>query len=277
MLTINDDLSGLSVEQLMNRPHADRFCIDSVASLLSEPGTNSVITKHGSIFLSSCGTREYSIENGLPLLYPSVVINAFVSGQLPFDYYKDSILQYFLLSQIKQRGEINAPESSIHYQRHLYRFSNFVKNLSGSVLDVGCDNPLIGASLYSDKCRYVGLDPFSQDKANFRIAGVAEFLPFSENSFDIVAFNTSLDHVLDHHKALEEAFRVVKPDGYVIVATLTWAKRATLLSDSVHFHHFRKYEIMGALGEFGDITNCVDYSYKDDDHRVESFILVRKK
>ena len=42
-------------------------------------------------------------------------------------------------------------------------------------------------------------------------------LPFSEKSFDIVICNHVLEHVVNEKKALNEIFRVLKPDGWAIL------------------------------------------------------------
>lgn len=47
---------------------------------------------------------------------------------------------------------------------------------------------------------------------------VAEKLPFSDSEFDFVLIVTTICFVDDADKALSEAYRVLKPNGYVIVA-----------------------------------------------------------
>jgi SAM-dependent methyltransferase len=52
---------------------------------------------------------------------------------------------------------------------------------------------------------------------NYLKQAFAEDLPFSENSFDIVCNIAVLEHVRDIERCLQEAVRVVKPDGRVIM------------------------------------------------------------
>ena len=191
-------------------------------------------------------------------------------------YYDDSKLQYFLLSQIKQRGDINAASSNVHYKRHLFRMKEFVKNCRGTILDVGCDNVETSAALFNEECNYLGLDPFSSSKSNFRVVGVGEYLPFCDKSMDNVVFNTSLDHILDYHQALEEARRVLKPGGHIYLSTLIWTANASLLNDAVHFHHFREYEILGALEDM-HVEQAVRYQYKEDQHRYGLYLSAAKE
>lgn len=106
---------------------------------------------------------------------------------------------------------------------------------------------------------------------SFRLVGVAEYLPFRDACLDAVLFNTSLDHVFDHHRALDEAHRTLVIGGRILVATIAWLHSAELIRDHVHFHHFREFEILGALGRF-EIRNLRRYDYKGDAHRYGLYV-----
>lgn len=271
----NDD-NFLDPYTLTSFEHARRITFDEALPILSSPDSGRALSLTNDAQSLTDGTLFYPLHYGLPLLYPISVLEELNNGEIGLDYYSDSIKQYYLLSQIKQRGEINAPSDSIHYQRHLFRMHRFLSSCTGSVLDVGCDNVDISSALFGKECTYVGLDPFTNDTSKFRVIGVGECLPFLSNSFDNVVFNTSLDHILDYHTAIEEAFRVLKPGGRLSIATLIWETNATLLSDSVHFHHFREYEIVGALQEKMNIIELKKYSYKNNSHRYSLFIAANK-
>lgn len=64
-----------------------------------------------------------------------------------------------------------------------------------------------------------GLDPLPpKGEPPFRlVGGLSEYLPFADNSFDVVTFITSLDHVIDVSKTLRECRRVLRPNGTVQV------------------------------------------------------------
>ena len=107
---------------------------------------------------------------------------------------------------------------------------------------------------------------FSNDE--FKILGMAEFLPFRKSSLDYVSFNTSLDHILDYHSGIEEAFRVLKPGGKILISTYVWLYNSTLLSDTVHFHHFREDQLILALKNLFSIERINRYQdIKGSDHR----------
>jgi SAM-dependent methyltransferase len=224
----------------------------------------------------SDGIINYPIIGQSPLLYPDEVVKAWEGGALPLRYVTNPIHQYVLLSQLKQQGEINAPLDSNPYRKHQYRLWHFCKNIKGILLDVGSDKPSHSAALFSNESEYIGLDPYAQGK-EFRVVGLGEVLPFGEDLFDAVIFNTSLDHILDYHTALEEAKRVLKPGGSIVIATYAWLGRASLLSDSVHFHHFREYQIIGALEQGFKIKDVKQYrDPKNSSHRYGLYVRGEK-
>ena len=266
----------ITAEQLQSQPHAKLLTLEEITPLLASPDSGIPLRMREDKSSLTDGKCDYPIVDGTPVLYPANISDAFLRGGLQLQYYEDSKLQYFLLSQIKQRGDINAVSTNVHYQRHLFRMKEFLKNCRGSVLDVGCDNVEISSALFHEKCRYIGLDPFSSSKVAFRVIGVGEFLPLQDNVVDNVVFNTSLDHILDYHQALEEARRVLKPGGNIFLSTLVWTGNASLLNDSVHFHHFRQHEILGALNGM-HIGQIKHYQYKNDLHRYGLYISACKE
>jgi len=172
--------------------------------------------------------------------------------------------------------ETNAPIESEPVLKHLYRLSNFIRTLSGVVLDIGSDQPSHSSKIFPKNCRYLGLDPYAGE-GEFRVIGMGEILPICNESVDVVMFNTSMDHILDHHTAIEEAHRVLKPGGSIIITGYAWLFRGSLLNDSQHFHHFREYEYSGALQPFFDIVDIERYEdVKKSDHRFNIYIAAQK-
>ena len=246
--------------------------------LLISPDTKSILKPSESEVLNliTDGTNNYSMYESSPVLYPKEISESWVERRLPLEYNYSALLQYTLLSQIKQYGEINVPLSSDPARKHQWRFKDICKDLNGIVLDVGCDEPSHSTLLIPKICKYIGLDPYA-GKGEFRIIGLGEILPISSESVDAVTYNTSLDHILDYHTALEEAHRVLKPDGSVVIATYSWLDRATLLTDDVHFHHFRDYEVLGAVEEYFSIKKIKRYEDpKCDNHRYGLYIMACK-
>lgn len=247
--------------------------------LLISPDTKKELiasSSEGSDFLRD-ETTSYLIKDGCPLLYPKEITSTALNNDMVLSDYASPLQQYFLLSKIKQSGEINAPLDSAPARKHQFRFKDFCKVLTGLVRDIGSDKPSHSMQFLPSGCEYLGLDPYAGD-GEFRLIGLGEILPINNSSVDAVLFNTSLDHILDYHTALEEAYRVLRPSGRVVIATYAWIERATLLTDSVHFHHFREYEIFGALEKYFEIEDLRRYEDpKDATHRYGLYVMAKRR
>jgi len=170
----------------------------------------------------------------------------------------------------------NSDIESSDYKTLINDLKEFCKNIKGTVLDIGCGDPKIGAFVFSDECSYIGLNPNSHSIEG-RVNGYAEINPFNDNVFDCVLFNGSLDHILDHYTAVEEAYRVLKPGGKMIVTALVWEAQADMLRDTVHFHHFRRRELEALFREYClSITHFASYPWKFNNHRHVEFFELKK-
>ena len=125
----------------------------------------------------------------------------------------------------------------------LRRFGNTSKPVK--ILDVGCGT---GSDLtfFSQFGKTVGLDlsPVAIDYChkrgfpNVKLANALS-LPFSDNTFDVVALLDVLEHIDDDIAVLKEAHRVLKPGGIVIVTApalpFIWSVHDTMQN------HLRRY------------------------------------
>ena len=93
-----------------------------------------------------------------------------------------------------------------------------------AVLEIGCGDGRISSKLAPGCASFIAIDPDKKsiDKAkttfpgiDFRV-GSGEKNSFPESSFDIVIFTLSLHHQ-NSYRALDEASRVVKTNGQVII------------------------------------------------------------
>jgi len=78
------------------------------------------------------------------------------------------------------------------------------------LLDVGCGT---GLSFQAFECEWTGLDPSEEllkQCEGKTVKGVAEKLPFEDNSFDVVLCVSSLHNFNDPEKGIEEIKRVGK-------------------------------------------------------------------
>jgi len=92
----------------------------------------------------------------------------------------------------------------------------------GILLDLGCGGKPYEI-IFSDIVEeYIGIDLPPTKTSNKQIKkpdvyGSALKLPFKSESFDTILCTQVLEHVPEPKKLLEEAFRVLKGDGYLIM------------------------------------------------------------
>jgi SAM-dependent methyltransferase len=106
------------------------------------------------------------------------------------------------------------------------------------VLDIGCGHADFLAPVYARTQFTFGLDPdkLALDKnttVQMRVAGLADTLPFCDESFDAVTSVWLCEHLADPEGAFREMRRVLKPGGHVVFLTPnawnynTWLIRLT--------------------------------------------------
>lgn len=111
------------------------------------------------------------------------------------------------------------------------------------VLDVGCGTGVLTRQLARrpDVASTVGVDvaPSLLVRARELAAGLdvefdeadARSLPFDDETFDVVVFDSTLSHVPGPERAVEEAFRVLRPSGRLAVFDGDYATATVALGD----------------------------------------------
>lgn len=127
-----------------------------------------------------------------------------------------------------------------------------------TVCDIGCAKGFLVCSF-----RKQGIEAYGADISEYALRNSAKevsgylvlcdvgktHLPFKDNSFDLVTMMETLQFVTDHHKALEEARRILKPNGCMCI-TLNF-KRAVTRNDpyyvNIHDESFwtKEFESLG--------------------------------
>lgn len=95
----------------------------------------------------------------------------------------------------------------------------------------------VGSGIFAEKLGIeFGVDPsenmllFAQKRGVKVKKGIAEILPYSDSSFDLALFITSLCFISDPEGALLEAYRVLNENGSVIVAFI---KKDSVLGETI--------------------------------------------
>ena len=118
----------------------------------------------------------------------------------------------------------------------------------GEVLDIGCGNKPY-ASLFSDEVTsYVGVDIEQSHLKKVDIICPATAIPLPDNSFDTVFSTQTIEHVFDHRLLLQEAFRLLRPGGHLILSgPFYWP----LHEEPYDFFRFTRYGFEQLLQQAG--------------------------
>ena len=124
----------------------------------------------------------------------------------PFDIFTDEYEDWFKENEIVFQSELLALKQVIPVGKN--------------GIEIG-----IGSGIFAEKLNIkFGIDP-SEKMLNYATQrklsvkkGVAENIPYPDNSFDFAAFITSICFVDNPEKALTEAYRIIKDKGDLIIA-----------------------------------------------------------
>jgi SAM-dependent methyltransferase len=133
--------------------------------------------------------------------------------------------KFRLYRALQNNGEIAyrtlAEDSlSLPKRQDVADFGAFIRShiQSGRVLDIGCGPLRRPGYLVGTDFELYGLDPMPcTDFDGVGVTGAAEFLPFADEHFEALVFATSIDHVCSLERTAQEAFRVLKPKGKVLI------------------------------------------------------------
>ncbi len=114
-------------------------------------------------------------------------------------------------------------------------------------------------------------------------------LPFENNNFDVIFCNHVLEHIPDDTKAMQEIFRVLKPDGMAILQIPQDLKRAKTFEDNSitnkkerakifgQYDHVRIYgrDYFDKLRKVGFKVDEVDYTKQLSAQEVDRYRLAK--
>lgn len=191
-----------------------------------------------------------------------------------FDEWSDKYEQWF-----------KTPLGQIVRNTELQLLMEYLNPCSGeTILDAGCGTGIFTTDFLEKDPLIVGVDISSKmlEVATAKskgykflpVKGSILDLPFLDNYFDKVISNTAIEFIADGGKALSELYRVVKPGGTLIIATLNrlspWAEERTERgkrggSDLYDKAHFRSPDELMALAPIPGEFKTVVHFFKDED------------
>lgn len=118
----------------------------------------------------------------------------------------------------------------------------------GTVLDIGCGNKPY-ESFFKNKIKlYTGCDVVQSSDKKVDVICEATSLNLDNESFDTVFSTQVIEHIDDPFKMLSEAYRVLKPNGSIIIsAPFAWE----LHEEPYDFYRYSKYGLKKMLEKAG--------------------------
>jgi ubiquinone/menaquinone biosynthesis C-methylase UbiE len=156
------------------------------------------------------------------------------------------------------------------------------------ILDAGCGTGVFTLDFLAAGAEVVGLDisrpmlSFAVKKVAgypfFKVQGDILYLPFKDNSFDKAVSVTALEFIEDAKGAVDELFRVTRPGGCVVVATLNslspWAGRRKAKTQKGQHHileeaFFRSPDqLLDCSSLKGEVETAVHFQKDEDPDRA---------
>jgi SAM-dependent methyltransferase len=116
------------------------------------------------------------------------------------------------------------------------------------VLDIGCGNKPYEKMFEGKSSEYIGCDIVQSSLKKVDIVCEAGHIPLDDESFETVFSTQTIEHVADHQALVNEAFRVLKPDGcFIVSGPMYWH----LHEEPYDFFRFTKYGFRHILEQAG--------------------------
>ena len=239
-----------------------------------------------------------TILNTIPrpiLIKMSYLAKPFVSFYLKGDKYTDPIdgkkFRKFLPYGYENQRENALSPSTLSLERHrllwlyLQNETNFFSDKL-SVLHMAPEQCFLKRFKKLKNLEYITADlysPIADVKADICK------LPFNDNSFDVVFCNHVLEHIPDDKKAMQELYRVLKPNGMGIFQIPQDLSKAITFEDNTitdkkerakifgQYDHVRVYgrDYFDKLRAVGFEVNEVNYTQKIAAEKLERFCLMK--
>ena len=134
-------------------------------------------------------------------------------------------------------------------------------NNQSKILDVGCGKGFMMHDLSEaipeidvrgiDISSYAISNCIETVKDKVSVADAKE-LPFDDNSFDVIFSKSFIEHLYHPEKYLEEAYRVLKPNGLLLTLVPDWESQyKTYFDDFTHRTPFTKISLNDAYKMYG--------------------------
>lgn len=202
---------------------------------------------------------------------------------------KDSDAKYLYLHDTKEFFGRKSWEKYV-YMNRFYAVIDFIRRnvvKHSAIIDVGCAQGNFSLALAKINYKTYGVDlrskfiayaklkaSFEEEKYNVEwMVADAKNLPFQRDSIDCVLLLEILEHTTMPEKMIEEACRVLKKEGYLIVSTVN-QKRMRMSARPFSYSDFKKNVSKKVIRELPDSTKGSEHIFEFQ--MVELLRLLRK-
>ena len=177
-----------------------------------------------------------------------------------------------------------ASDNPVH-QRLYFPYEVAAKTISGKVLELGCGWGRGVEKLIANCDHYTGLDKFTDlvdslqakyPTHSFKTADLPYLTEYQDNSFDYIVTFQVIEHIQNDHKFLEEAARVLKPGGKLMLTTVN--RDYSLSRNPWHVREYNTDELSGLMRKYFSKVDLfgVDGNQKVWDYYAENKASVNR-
>jgi SAM-dependent methyltransferase len=206
--------------------------------------------------------NEKSYRKFLPYGYEKIRENVLSPGTLSLERHR---LFWLYLKNETSFFDTSKPIKLLHFAPEQAFYNRFKKLKHVSYVTTDLESPL--AAVKADICN----------------------LPFKDNSFDYIFCNHVLEHIPNDTKAMQELYRVLKPNGIGIFQIPQDINREKTFEDNTitdpkerakifgQYDHVRIYgrDYFNKLRSVGFTVNQIDYTAQLSDQEIDKFRLAK--
>ncbi len=167
---------------------------------------------------------------------------------------------------------------------HMARYYFALPYVEGRVLDIACGagygtfmmakarnksiSEMVGVDIDKETIEYAN-KRYNHRKVNYQVEDVLDpSLPEKLGQFDTIVSFETIEHVPDEKPFLENLFKMLKPNGTLIISTPFGQGKGKPTSEAFHYHQYTREEFLMLFNRYMDVDfyfqHGVSFEYSSD-------------